>query len=287
MQCAIYRSNRFMSIKMLGTGFYVPEKIVTNDDLSKMVETSDEWIVQRVGVKERHVSVNETTADLAVNAAKNALDNAGITADRLGLIVAATISSDSLCPTVAGSVQQRLGATCPAFDVSSACSGFIFALETVASLIERRKMDYALVIGAERLSKIIDWTDRSTCVIFGDGAGAAVVAPGENYLSSLIYTKAGSDVIDIPASFGSSPFYEGETKRPFVFMAGQETFKFAVNKMTEDIKQVVGEAGLTFDDIDHVVVHQANIRIIAFASKRLGIPMEKFFVNIEKYGNII
>lgn len=146
-------------------------------------------------------------------------------------------------------------------------------------------MDYALVIGAERLSKIIDWTDRSTCVIFGDGAGAAVVAPGENYLSSLIYTKAGSDVIDIPASFGSSPFYEGETKRPFVFMAGQETFKFAVNKMTEDIKQVVGEAGLTFDDIDHVVVHQANIRIIAFASKRLGIPMEKFFVNIEKYGN--
>lgn len=274
-----------MSIKFLGTGFYVPEKVITNDDLAGMVETSDEWITQRVGVKERRVSTNETAADFAVNAAKAALKAANITADEVDLIVAASISSETVCPTVAGTVQREIGAKCPAFDVNSACSGFLFALDTAVSYIVRGKIRNAIVIGAERLSKIVDWTDRNTCVIFGDGAGAAVVAPGESYLSSVLCTEGGNEVIEIPGFSGASPFYEGEKKAPYIFMDGQETFKFAVNKIVNDIKRVVEEAGLTLNDVDHIVTHQANIRIIEYASRRLKVPMEKFFVNIDKYGN--
>lgn len=274
-----------MSIKVLGTGAYVPEKIVTNEDLTKLVETSDEWIVQRVGIKERRVSETETAADFAVKAAKEALENSGLKAEDIDLIVAATISSETICPTVAGIVQREIGASCPAFDVNSACSGFMFALDTAVSYIIRGGVKNALVIGAERLSKLVDWTDRSTCVIFGDGAGAFVVTKGEGYLASRLYTSGGDEVIEIPSTAGKSPFFKGEEKKPFIFMDGQETFKFAVNKIAEDIKFAAEKAGIAIDDIDHVVLHQANTRIIDFAMKRLGIPKEKCFVNIDKYGN--
>ena len=275
-----------MSIRILGTGSYVPAKILTNEDLSDMVDTSDDWISKRVGVKERHVSECETAADFATEAAKRAIDSAGITPEEIDLIIAATISSETICPTVAGSVQTAIGATCPAFDISSACSGFLFALDTAVSFIARGGVRNVLVIGAERMSKLIDWEDRNTCVIFGDGAGAAVVSPGENYLASKLFTSGGPEVIEIPSFGGSAPFFKPkEEKTPYVIMHGQETFKFAVSKMTEDVKAVVEQAGLTLDDVDFVVPHQANIRIIEFASKRLGIPMEKFVVNIHKYGN--
>ena len=274
-----------MALSILGTGFYVPEKIITNDDLADMVETSDEWITQRVGVRRRHIAEKESTADLAIGAAKHALSNAGITADQLDLILTATITADTICPTVAGSVQRAIGASCPAFDLSSACSGFLFALDTAAAVISRGGIRHALVIGADRLSKIVDWTDRSTCVIFGDGAGAAVVAPGENYLASLLYTRGGNEVLDIPSFAGESPFFAGEKRAPYIHMEGQETFKFAVSKMVEDIRTVTERAGYSLAEIDHVVTHQANIRIIDYAAKRLGIPREKFFVNIQEYGN--
>lgn len=274
-----------MAIKILGTGMYVPEKIVTNDDLSKMVETSDEWIVQRVGVSERHVSTGETAADFAAAAARQALESAGMKPEELDLIIAATITSETVCPTVAGSVQREIGATCPAFDINSACSGFMFALDTAVSFITRKAAKNVLVIGAERLSKILDWTDRSTCVIFGDGAGAAVVTEGDGYLASTLYTRGGDEVIEIPAYSGTSPFYKGVVKDPYVRMEGQETFKFAVSRIVEDITYVTEQAGLTLDDIDHIVTHQANIRIIDYASRRLKVPREKFFINIEKYGN--
>lgn len=274
-----------MSIKILGTGAYVPENTVTNDDLSKMVDTSDEWIVQRVGVKERHISVCETAADFAVNAAKEALVSAGVLGEEIDLIIAATISSETLCPTVAGIVQKEIGASCPAFDINSACSGFLFALDTAVSYIVRGSVKKVLVIGAERLSKIVDWNDRGTCVIFGDGAGAFVIEPGDGYLSSSLFTSGGNEVIEIPSFSGSSPFYKGEIKHPYIFMDGQETFKFAVSKIVEDIKAVTEKAGLTLSDIDYVVTHQANIRIIEYAAKRLKLPMEKFVVDIEKYGN--
>lgn len=274
-----------MSIKFLGTGSYVPEKIITNNDLARIVDTSDEWIVQRVGVKERHVSTGETAEEFAAQAAKRALISAGIFADEIDLIIAATISSECVCPTVAGYVQKAVGATCPAFDVNSACSGFLFALETAVSYLSRPGYEKILVIGSERMSKLMDWADRSTCVIFGDGAGAAVVGKGDGYLASKINTYGGNEVIEIPSFSGSSPFFEKDAKHPYISMDGQETFKFAVNRIVEDIKQVTYDAGLILEDIDHVVTHQANIRIIEFAAKRLKIPMEKFVVNIDKYGN--
>ncbi|MBQ4109632.1 MAG: ketoacyl-ACP synthase III [Clostridia bacterium] len=274
-----------MAIKILGTGAYVPEKIVTNDDLAKMVDTSDEWITQRVGIKERRVSETETAADFAVNAAKEAMANANITADELDLIIAATISAENICPTVAGTVQNRIGATCPAFDINSACSGFMFALDTAVSYIARGNIRNILVIGTERLSKLVDWDDRSTCVIFADGAGAMVIAPGEGYLASKMFTAGGDDVIKIPAFGGTSPFYTNEKPAPYIFMDGQETFKFAVNKIVNDVKEVIEKAGMTLDEIDHLVLHQANTRILDFAAKRLKISKEKIIVNIDKYGN--
>lgn len=274
-----------MGIKILGTGSYLPEKNLTNDELSTMVETNDEWITQRVGIKERRVSVTETAADMAVNAAKEALAKAGLSGNDIDLIVCATISSETLCPTVAGMVGAAIGAQCPAFDVSSACSGFLFALDTAAAFIDRGGIRNALVIGAERLSKLVDWSDRSTCVIFGDGAGAAVVTKGDNYLAHILFTSGGNEVIEIPSFGGSSPFYKNEPKHPYIFMDGQETFKFAVKKIVDDIKAVLDMAGLTIDDIAYIVPHQANVRIIDYAAKRLKISPDKIFVNIEKVGN--
>lgn len=274
-----------MSIKVIGTGSYLPKKIVTNDDLKNLVDTSDEWIRQRVGIEERRVSTDETAAEFAVKASKRALEDSGINAGELDLIIAASISSESVCPTVAGFVQKEIGASCPAFDVNSACSGFLFALDTAVSYIARGGYENILVIGSERLSKIVDWSDRSTCVIFGDGSGACIVSKGDGYLASKLYTKGDDEVISIPAFGGSSPFYTGVHKAPYIFMDGQETFKFAVNKIVSDIKSIAEQAGLTLDDIAYVVPHQANVRIIDFASKRLGIPKDKFYVNIQKYGN--
>ena len=271
-------------IKIIGTGSYVPEKVVTNDDLATMVETNDEWITQRVGIRERHVSETETTADMAIKAAKKAIEAANIDPTDIDIIVAATITGDCICPTVAGYVQQAIGAKCPAFDVSSACSGFLFALETAVSFI-CRGYKRALVIGAERLSKIVDWTDRSTCVIFADGAGAAIIEEGDGYLASKIATIGGDKVIKIPAHVGISPFYKNEGEKLGIFMDGQETFKFAVSTISNELRGVVEAAGLTPDDVDHVVLHQANMRIIEYAAKRLKMPIEKFMVNIAKYGN--
>ncbi len=274
-----------MSFKIIGTGSYAPEHTVTNDDMARIVDTSDEWITQRVGVKERRTSVNETAADMGYEAAKRALEMSGTDPSELDLIIAATITSETVCPTVAGTVQQKLGAKCPAFDISSACSGFLFALETAAGYFARGNVKKALVLGAERMSKIIDWSDRNTCVIFGDGAGAAILEEGDGYVQSKISTMGGNDVINIPSVKGCSPFYENEQEHPYVYMNGQQTFKFAVGAMTEDLKEVIKNAGLDIQDIKYIVPHQANIRIIQFAAKKLGLDMERFFVNIHKYGN--
>lgn len=275
-----------MSFKIIGTGSYAPDNIVTNDMLSQMVETSDEWIVRRVGVKERRISTGETTADMAIEAAVKAVENAGINPKELDLIIAASVSSESACPTVAGYVQKAIGADCPAFDINSACSGFLFALETADAFISKGGVKKALVIGAERISRIIDWTDRGTCVIFGDGAGAAVLECEEgHYLASKLMTQAGDDVIDIPSHIGSSPFFKAEGKAPFIMMQGQETFKFAVNCLSGDSLEVLEKAGLTVDDVKYFVPHQANARILSFAAKKLGVNIEKFCMNLDRYGN--
>ena len=274
-----------MSFRIIGTGSAVPSKTVTNEDLSGMMETSDEWIRTRVGVAERRIATTESTADLAYEAAVKALEMSGISADSLDLIVVATITPDRVCPTTAGTVQARLGASCPAFDISSACSGFLFALETAAGFFARGNTKRALVIGAERISKIIDWTDRSTAVIFGDGAGAAVLEAGDACLCSELCTMGGDDVIRIPAFGGTSPLTEIEKENPVIFMEGQETFKFAVGAFVDHIRGMADKAGIAVGDIDHIVPHQANERIIRMAARRLKLPDEKFVMNIDRYGN--
>ena len=274
-----------MSFRIIGTGSAVPSKIITNDDLSEMMDTSDEWIRTRVGVTERRIAVTESTADLALEAAEKALEMSGVSADSIDLILVATITPDRICPTTAGTVQARLGASCPAFDISSACSGFLFALETAAGFFARGTVKRALVIGAERISKIIDWNDRSTAVIFGDGAGAAVLETGDTYLCSEICTIGGEDVIRIPAFGGTSPFTEIEKENPVIFMEGQETFKFAVGAFVNHIHSMAEKAGISPEDIDHIVPHQANERIIRMAARRLKLPDEKFVMNIGRCGN--
>lgn len=275
-----------MSFRILGTGSFVPEKIVTNDDLSQMVETSDEWITKRVGVKQRRVCTGETVTDLGVRAARNALEDAGVKPEELDLIIAPTISADTISPGLGGMVQNRLGAHCPAFDMNVACPGFLFGLDVAAGFFARKAVKKVLVVSAERMSGLLDWTDRSTCCIFGDGAGAAVLGEGDSYLASELHTKGGDDIISIPTWWNNSPFYERELPKNKVNMQGQETYKFAVTSMVNDIRSVMEKAGITGEQVKAVIPHQANYRIINEARRRLPeIAPEKFFVNIEKYGN--
>lgn len=274
-----------MSFQILGTGHFVPERIVTNNELSTFVETSDEWISRRVGVSERHVCTTETASELAYQASLRALEMADIKPDELDMIICATVSGDNASPSTACMVQNLLGATCPAMDVNAACSGFIYMLDTAAGFFARGRVKKMLVIGAERMSRIVDWEDRNTCVIFGDGAGALVLGEGDAYLSSKLTAKGGDNIIKIPNFVGKSPFYEVETDKPYIFMNGQETFKFAVNALCNDVIDVIDAAGLKEEDIAFVFPHQANIRIIDAAIKKLNIPADRFCSNIHRYGN--
>ncbi len=277
--------NVTMSFRIIGTGSFVPNQIVTNDDLAKTLDTSDAWIRQRVGIRERRVSTEETAADMGYQAALSALADSGVDPGELDLIIAASLTGETLCPTTAGTIQKRLGATCPAFDINSACSGFLFALDTAAGFFARHKAKKALVIGSERMSKLLDWQDRSTCVIFGDGAGAAVLEVGSGYLASKLFTAGGDEVIKIPTGVNNSPYYKGETETARVFMDGQATFKFAVNAIVGDIEAITDETGIPLDSVKYIVPHQANTRIIQYAAKRLGISSDRFYVNIERFGN--
>ena len=275
-----------MSFRILGTGSFAPEKVLTNEDLSRMVDTSDEWITKRVGVKQRHVCTTETTTDMGVEAARRALESSGVKPEELDLIIGASITADTISPGLAGMVQNRLGAACPCFDINAACPGFVFALDVAAGFFARKKVRKVLVVSAERMSGMIDWTDRSTCVIFGDGAGAAVLGEGDSYLTSVLTTKGGEDVISIPTKWDNSPFFEKELRKNVVYMQGQETYKFAVTSMVRDIRQVLEEAGVSPEEVKAVIPHQANYRIINEARRRLPeIAPEKFLINIDRYGN--
>lgn len=275
-----------MSFRILGTGSFLPQKVLTNDDLSHMVETSDEWITKRVGVKERRVCTTETNTDMGVAAALAALEDSGVKPEELDLIIGATISADTISPGLAGMVQNRIGAACPCFDMNAACPGFLFALEVADGFFVKKTVKKVLVVSAERMSGLIDWTDRSTCVIFGDGAGAAVLGEGDSYLASELHTAGGDDVISIPTWWNNSPFYEHQLKQNKVNMAGQETYKFAVSSMVRDIQSVMAKAGITGEQVKAVIPHQANYRIINEARRRLPeIAPEKFLINIQRCGN--
>lgn len=275
-----------MSFQILGTGSFAPERVVMNEDLSKYVETSDEWITKRIGVKQRHVCTTETTADMGEQAAKRALESAGVKAEELDLIIGATITPDTISPGLACMVQNRIGASCPAFDVTIACPGFLFALDVAAGFFARGGVKKALVVSAERMSSLVDWTDRGTCCIFGDGAGAAVLGQGDNLLATELHCRGGDEAIAVPTGWKNSPFYENETRPAKIFMNGQETYKFAVTAMPDRIRGVMTKAGVTGEEISLVIPHQANYRIINEARKRLPeIGPEKFCVNIDRYGN--
>lgn len=280
-------------VGILGTGKYVPERILTNSDLEQMVETNDEWIVSRTGIRERHIAApHEATSDLAYEAALKALDAAGMTADQLDLIIVATITPDSAFPSTACILQDKLGAKkAAAFDLSAACSGFVYGLATAAGFIQNGMYNNALIIGADTLSRITDYTDRNTCVLFGDGAGAAIIGEvpeGRGFRSfDLGAEGAGGDLLKLEAG-GSRLPASAETldnKQHFIYMNGREVFKFAVRVMGSATEKVLTKAGFGKEDIDLFVPHQANIRIIQSAMQRLELPPEKCVVNVDKYAN--
>ena len=283
-----------MNVGILGTGSYVPEKVVTNFDLEKMVETSDEWIVSRTGIKERRVAAKEqASSDMAYEAAMQALAKAKVNPTELDLIVVATVTPDHSFPSTGSILQDRLGATkAAAFDLSAACSGFLYGLSVGTSFVKTGMYKYVLVIGVESLSKITDWTDRNTCVLFGDGAGAAVLGPveeGYGFLSfELGSDGSGGNLLKQQAGGSRLPASEEsvDQKLHYITMAGSEVFKFAVKIMEQASMRVVEQAGLKKEDVDFLVPHQANMRIIDYAIRRLELQEDKVIINLDRYGNM-
>lgn len=281
------------SVGILGIGSYVPEKIVTNADLEKLVDTSDNWIVERTGIKERRIAAeDQATSDLATKAAEKALADAGIGADDIDLIIVATVSPDMTFPSVACLVQDNLKATkAAAFDITAVCSGFIYGLVIGSTFIKSGTYKKVLVIGAETLSKITDWTDRNTAILFGDGAGAVVLGetlPGFGILGVHLGSDgAGGDLLKVPAGGSRQPTTAQTVaeRSHFIHMNGNEVFKFAVKVMGEAAVKALDEAGISPADITYLVPHQANLRIIQSAARRLGLPMDQVVVNVDKYGN--
>ena len=277
-----------------GIGHSLPAKVMTNFDLEKLVETNDEWITQRTGIKERRVcDEGETSASLGIEAALESLKEAHVSAENVDIVICGTVTGDYHFPSTACLIQDAIGAkNAGAMDVGAACAGFIYALDVAAAQIESGRYKTVLVVGVDVLTKFVDWTDRSTCVLFGDGAGAVVVTAHEDTDRGLIKTvllSDGSGGKHIQCDLGGSKFPFGakwsEGKSPYVFMNGSEVYRFAVNAMGDACCKVLDLAGLSTEDIDLFVPHQANLRIIQSAQKRLSLPDEKVFVNVQKYGN--
>jgi 3-oxoacyl-[acyl-carrier-protein] synthase-3 len=278
-------------VGIIGLGTYLPEKIMTNKDLESIVDTSDEWIESRTGIRERRIaSPDMATSDLATRAAEKALIDAGVTADEIDLIIVATATPDMSFPSTACLVQANLKASrAAAFDLAAGCSGFVYGIVTGSQFIKAGLYKKVLVIGAETLSKILDWTDRNTCVLFGDGAGAAAeTEAGYGIIGAQLGADgSGGDLLKLPAGGSRNPA-SSETvtqKMHFVHMNGNEVFKFAVKIMGEAAIQALEHAGLSANDVDCLIPHQANNRIIQSAAKRLKLPMDKVMVNVDKYGN--
>jgi 3-oxoacyl-[acyl-carrier-protein] synthase-3 len=278
--------------RISGWGKYVPQRILTNADLEKIVDTNDEWIVQRTGIKERRVAADdETCSDLAIAAAQQALEVAGLTPTDLDLIIVSTSSPDYLVPIVSSTIQYKLGASCPAFTLVTGCTGFVYGLATAHQFIATGAFDHILVIGVELISRFLDWTDRSTCILFGDGAGAVVLSPSETP-TGIKGFDLGSDGEKGPElilpGIGSAMRMDHEMidrRDHYLKMNGREVFKFATRILPESTLKVLENSGLTLDEVDLLIPHQANARIIDLAVRRLGIPAEKVFVNVHKYGN--
>ena len=275
--------------RIAGTGSYLPEKVLTNADLEKMVETSDEWIQTRTGIRERHIAADgQTTSDLGCQAALRALEAAGIDASQLDMIVVGTTTPDLIFPSTACLIQAKLGATgCPAFDVNAACSGFVFALSVADKFIRSGDARHVLVIGAETLTRIVDWNDRTTCVLFGDGAGAVVLKADEEtgILSTHLHADGSKkellwNPVGVSAGFGDS-----ENGRGAILMKGNDVFKYAVKALDSVVDETLHANGLDKADLDWLIPHQANLRIIEATAKRLDMSMDQVIVTVDKHGN--
>ena len=277
--------------KMIGFGLYTPKNLVENERLQEFLETSDEWIRTRTGIERRYISLDENTSDLAVEASKKALSQARLSAEEIDLIIVATVTPDNFTPSTACIVQDKLGAkNAWAFDINAACTGFIYALKLGRSLIRSGEAKNALIIGAETLSKALNWEDRGSCVLFGDGAGATVLTSTEEDcgIKCVNVKSDGSkgDSLVIQGLPLNSPFKDGrEVSENYINMNGREIFKFATKVMEESIVEIVENENIKSDDIDAIIPHQANLRIIDYVVKRLGIPREKFITNLQNYGN--
>lgn len=266
-------------LHILGTGRAVPEQIITNDDLARRVDTNDEWIVARTGIRERRFArEGESLTQFAVAAARQALERAGLKLEDIGLCITATVTSDRLFPSQACLIHQELGLPedCPAFDLSAGCTGFLYAMETAAAMLPRMNRPYALLVGGELLSRIVDMDDRSTCILFGDGAGAAVVESTEAGWYSVLGTRGDRDVL-----WAWGPGQE----RPYLHMDGQGVFQFALKTVPQVAKQLLEKAGMDKEQVDWYVPHQANHRIVESVAKRLKMPLNRFYENMDRYGN--
>lgn len=267
-----------MNVGILGTGHYVPENVVTNKDMEKIVDTSDEWIRTRTGIEERRLAGDDIdTSDMAFFAAEQAIKEADIRPEEIDLILVATVTPDSPFPSVANRLQDRLGVgNVASMDIGAACSGFMYGLVTAKQFIETKTYKKALVIGVEKLSKITNWEDRNTCVLFGDGAGAAIIG-GVSEGKGILSFELGSD------GSGGKHLYQDENNH--LIMNGREVFKFAVRQMPQSAINVIEKIGYTKEDVDYLIPHQANIRIMNAARERLGIPEDKMATSVKKYGN--
>lgn len=265
-------------MNILGTGSYLPTKIYDNRYMETIVDTSDEWIVTRTGIKERHIEEG-SSVHMAIEAGSRALEDAGVSPKDLGAVICATITPDNSVPCTACQVIYELGIACPAFDVSAACTGFLYAMKTAEAFVSENRP--VLVIGMDALSKITDYTDRSTCILFGDAAGAAVFGVGDSieYIGLHAYGDPKGALL-VPAYDNVHP-----DRERYIYMDGPEVFKFATKELSRAAKEAMDVLGLTADDIDFVIPHQANLRIIDAAARRLKMPMEKFFVNVDRVGN--
>ena len=284
------------SATISGTGSYVPKKVLTNHDLEAIVDTTDEWISTRTGIKERRIaSDTQSTSDLATEAARSAMADANVSGEEIDLIIVATISPDAFFPATACYVQQNIEATnALCFDVSAACSGFLYAMQIAENLILSGQRKTALIIGAEKLSSMVDWEDRNTCVLFGDGAGSVILTVDENNKSGrrLLSSSLGSDgrqtdILHVPGGGSACPITpeNADQKLNTIRMQGREVYKYAVNAMRRAAEDALQKYGLGPEDVDMVIPHQANLRIIEAITDRMGIPKEKTFINLTKYLN--
>ena len=276
--------------KIVGTGHYLPEKVLDNETLATMIDTTDEWIQSRVGIQSRHLaSETETTSYMALKAAEAALSDANVSAEDIDLIVVGTSTPDHFMPSVATEVQASLGiAGCPAFDVSAACAGFIYALSVGNQYFHSDRIENALIIGVDRMSRLLDWNDRSTCVLFGDGAGAVVLKKSHDdsgILSTVIHADGAKKELLFAPSNLAKDAYSKKTSMDFLVMQGPRLMKSAVNKLVNCIEEILTQHGLSSADIDWVIPHQANKRIIDAAVNRVGIPSEKVIITLTTHGN--